>query len=52
MVLTEWKRKWGFCFVDGCPVTEKATQELLERIAFIRHTHYGSLMLYLRMLRV
>lgn len=37
------KRKFGFCFVDGCPVTEKATQELLERIAFIRHTHYGSL---------
>ncbi|MCJ1468228.1 hypothetical protein MMC07_006856 [Pseudocyphellaria aurata] len=40
----EWTsliRKWGFCFVDECPVTEKATQELLERIAFIRHTHYG-----------
>lgn len=38
---TSFIRKWGFCYVDGCPVTEKATQELLERIAFIRHTHYG-----------
>lgn len=43
MVLIDYKRKWGFCFVDECPVTEQATQELLERIAFIRHTHYGSL---------
>lgn len=34
-------RKWGFCFVDGCPVSGEATQELIERIAFIRHTHYG-----------
>ncbi|KAG7007144.1 hypothetical protein G7Y79_00011g030420 [Physcia stellaris] len=36
-----WKRKWGFCFVDGCPVTGEATQKLIERIAFIRNTHYG-----------
>ncbi|CAF9902798.1 MAG: hypothetical protein ALECFALPRED_000024 [Alectoria fallacina] len=34
-------RKWGFCFVDGCPVSGEATQKLIERIAFIRHTHYG-----------
>ena len=35
------KRKWGFCFVDGCPITGAATQKLIERIAFIRNTHYG-----------
>ncbi|KAJ5468563.1 hypothetical protein N7475_006315 [Penicillium sp. IBT 31633x] len=34
-----WNR--GFCFVDGVPVTPEATQKLIERIAFIRHTHYG-----------
>jgi len=27
--------------VDNCPVTPDATQALLERIAFIRPTHYG-----------
>ncbi|KAL8694624.1 MAG: hypothetical protein Q9224_003530 [Gallowayella concinna] len=40
----EWTgniRKWGFCFVDHCPVTAEATQSLIERIAFIRTTHYG-----------
>ena len=41
MVLTCGKRKWGFCYVNGCPVTGEATQKLLERIAFIRNTHYG-----------
>ena len=40
-LLTRSQRKWGFCFVDGCPVIGEATQELIERIAFIRHTHYG-----------
>ncbi|KAI9709746.1 MAG: hypothetical protein M1820_003148 [Bogoriella megaspora] len=34
-------REYGFCFVDGCPPTAEATQALLERIAFIRQTHYG-----------
>ncbi|PBP28767.1 Trimethyllysine dioxygenase [Diplocarpon rosae] len=34
-------RQFGFCYVDGCPVTPEATKELLERIAFIRVTHYG-----------
>ncbi|RDW60101.1 trimethyllysine dioxygenase [Coleophoma crateriformis] len=34
-------REFGFCFVDGCPVSPEKTQELLERIAFIRVTHYG-----------
>ncbi|KAJ5042761.1 uncharacterized protein L3040_004157 [Drepanopeziza brunnea f. sp. 'multigermtubi'] len=34
-------RKYGFCYVDGCPPTPEATKELLERIAFIRVTHYG-----------
>ena len=34
-------RKFGFCFVAGCPVTPEATQALLERIGPIRNTHYG-----------
>ncbi|PMD20253.1 trimethyllysine dioxygenase [Hyaloscypha hepaticicola] len=34
-------RKYGFCYVDECPVSPAKTQELLERIAFIRLTHYG-----------
>lgn len=36
------QRKYGFCYVDGCPVSPEKTQELLERIAFIRVTHYGT----------
>ncbi|TKA64333.1 hypothetical protein B0A49_08291 [Cryomyces minteri] len=42
--LKNWLREIqtkGFCYVDGCPATPEATQELLEKIAFIRHTHYG-----------
>ncbi|KAJ5611666.1 Trimethyllysine dioxygenase [Penicillium herquei] len=31
----------GFCFVKGVPVTPEATKTLIERISFIRHTHYG-----------
>ncbi|KAL8663527.1 MAG: hypothetical protein Q9202_003837 [Teloschistes flavicans] len=38
---TSVKRETGFCFVDGCPTTSEATQALIERIAFIRPTHYG-----------
>ena len=34
-------KEYGFCYVDGCPPTPEATEELLERIAFIRVTHYG-----------
>ncbi|ELR02262.1 hypothetical protein GMDG_05332 [Pseudogymnoascus destructans 20631-21] len=34
--------KHGFCFVDGCPVSPEKTEELLNRIAFIRETHYGA----------
>jgi len=40
----EWTakiRKFGFCLVDGSPVDPEKTKELLERIAFIRLTHYG-----------
>ncbi|KAI5818862.1 hypothetical protein BZA77DRAFT_306617 [Pyronema omphalodes] len=33
--------KYGFCYVSGVPVTPEATKELIERIAFIRETHYG-----------
>ncbi|KAH0542697.1 hypothetical protein FGG08_002930 [Glutinoglossum americanum] len=42
--VAEWTskiREFGFCYVDGCPVSPEKTQELLERIAFIRPTHYG-----------
>jgi hypothetical protein len=28
--------------VDGCPVSPDKTKKLLERIAFVRVTHYGS----------
>lgn len=35
------QRQYGFCYVDGCPVSPEKTQELLERISFIRVTHYG-----------
>ncbi|KUJ20883.1 Trimethyllysine dioxygenase [Mollisia scopiformis] len=38
---TDKIREYGFCYVDGCPVSPEKTQELLERIAFIRVTHYG-----------
>ncbi|KAL1650404.1 hypothetical protein SLS58_001221 [Diplodia intermedia] len=34
-------QEYGFAYVDGCPPTPEATQKLLERISFIRHTHYG-----------
>ncbi|PGH06550.1 trimethyllysine dioxygenase [Helicocarpus griseus UAMH5409] len=44
----EGVRKWtdqiyrfGFSFVKGSPPTPEATEKLLERIAFIRPTHYG-----------
>lgn len=37
--------KYGFCIVNGVPVTPEATQALVERIAFIRHTHYGEILL-------
>ncbi|CAG8983568.1 hypothetical protein HYALB_00009888 [Hymenoscyphus albidus] len=40
-VWTEKIRKYGFCYVDGCPVSPKKTEELLRRISFIRETHYG-----------
>ncbi|OWP04030.1 trimethyllysine dioxygenase [Marssonina coronariae] len=38
---TDKIRQYGFCYVDGCPATPEATKKLLERIAFIRVTHYG-----------
>lgn len=33
----------GFCFVKGVPVDPESTKALIERIAFVRHTHYGIL---------
>jgi trimethyllysine dioxygenase len=34
-------RRYGFSYIDDCPVSPEATEELLQRIAFIRPTHYG-----------
>ncbi|KAI9821378.1 MAG: hypothetical protein M1832_003384 [Thelocarpon impressellum] len=34
-------RLYGFCYVDDSPATPEATEKLLERITFIRLTHYG-----------
>ncbi|EOA82518.1 uncharacterized protein SETTUDRAFT_180821 [Exserohilum turcica Et28A] len=35
-------RKYGFCYVDGTPFEDpNDTKVLLEKIAFIRETHYG-----------
>lgn len=39
LTLMKWDK--GFCFVDDVPVNPEATQSLIERIAFIRNTHYG-----------
>lgn len=41
IILTHEKQTWGFCFVKDIPVNPESTQALIERIAFIRHTHYG-----------
>ncbi|KAH7318428.1 hypothetical protein B0I35DRAFT_478936 [Stachybotrys elegans] len=40
-VLTDAIMEYGFCFVSKTPATPEATQELLESIGPIRHTHYG-----------
>lgn len=32
---------WGFCLVKDVPVNPESTKALLEKIAFIRETHYG-----------
>ncbi|KAF2500288.1 Trimethyllysine dioxygenase [Lophium mytilinum] len=42
--LKEWLskiREYGFCYIDNTPATPSATSQLLERISFIRVTHYG-----------
>jgi len=42
--VAEWASKiykYGFCYVNGVPVTPEATKALVERIAFIRTTHHG-----------
>ncbi|CAN6646432.1 hypothetical protein TRVA0_021S02124 [Trichomonascus vanleenenianus] len=42
--VAEWTKKlyeFGFCFISGVPVDPKATEELTERLAYIRPTHYG-----------
>ncbi|TPX36712.1 trimethyllysine dioxygenase [Synchytrium microbalum] len=32
---------YGFGIVDGCPPTPEDTEKLIQRISFIRRTHYG-----------
>lgn len=39
LISDQWT--WGFCFVKGVPIDPQSTKALIERIAFIRHTHYG-----------
>lgn len=42
--LLEWLtkiRQYGFCYVENTPVSPEQTEKLLERIAYIRNTHYG-----------
>ncbi|CAK7275473.1 hypothetical protein SEPCBS57363_006700 [Sporothrix epigloea] len=40
--LTDYIRCYGFAFVEGTPFSDPSyTERLLERIAFIRVTHYG-----------
>ncbi|CDK26442.1 unnamed protein product [Kuraishia capsulata CBS 1993] len=42
--VAEWCSKiweYGFCLVENVPVSPEVTEKLIERIAFIRPTHYG-----------
>ncbi|KAK9465817.1 hypothetical protein V1512DRAFT_264795 [Lipomyces arxii] len=42
--VAEWTSKiktFGFCFVEGVPVTPEDTEHLINRISFARQTHYG-----------
>lgn len=38
-----YQYRFGFSFVKGSPATPEATERLLERLAFIRPTHYGEM---------
>ncbi|KAL7276939.1 hypothetical protein RUND412_000031 [Rhizina undulata] len=43
--VAKWTSKiyqYGFCYVNGVPVTPEATEMLVKRISFIRRTHYGA----------
>lgn len=33
--------KYGFCLIDNVPVTPEATESLVEKLMYIRPTHYG-----------
>lgn len=42
--VTEWVRKifeYGFCMVDNVPISPEATEKLIERLSYIKPTHYG-----------
>jgi trimethyllysine dioxygenase len=42
LILTLSQRKYGFCYIDSVPHDDPlSTKALLERISFIRPTHYG-----------
>jgi trimethyllysine dioxygenase len=34
-------RTYGFCYIENTPVTPEETEKLLQRIAYVRNTHYG-----------
>jgi trimethyllysine dioxygenase len=42
--LLDWLTKikqYGFCYVENTPASPEETEKLIERIAYIRNTHYG-----------
>jgi trimethyllysine dioxygenase len=42
--VAEWTKKihqFGFCLINNVPIDPKTTEKLVERIAYIRPTHYG-----------
>lgn len=42
--VAEWVKKiyvHGFCFVENVPITPEDTEKLIERICYIKPTHYG-----------
>lgn len=42
--VAEWVKKiyeHGFCFIENVPITPEDTEKLIERICYIKPTHYG-----------
>jgi trimethyllysine dioxygenase len=40
-VITNIQEDTGFSFVDNVPPTPEATRALIEKLAYIMHSHYG-----------